>query len=229
MGWRSRKSGSARHAVVARGFKPAAPTRIVDDPVQAAIQLGRYGIVLRSAGELGKHKQYGKVLAAAAQAIDTDFALVPEGSATIPVHVNDQPGCPAHDVQTQPFLLGRYAVTNAQYQLFVDSGAYDDHELWSEAVWPYLISFRDQTGAPGPRYWYESRHDRRLGRYPVVGICWYEASAYAAWAGFRLPTEVEWQVAATWATRRRRNECAPLPVGRCARPGGLQHLGQWSQ
>ena len=198
MGWRSSKSGSTQQGVVVRGFKPAPPTRVAEDPVEAALQLGRYGVLVGAADELRKHKQYSKAVTAAAQAIDAQFALVPEGSATIPLHVNDQPGSPGQDVETGSFLLARHAVTNAEYQLFVDGGAYDDHELWSEAVWPHLISFRDQTGTPGPRYWCNGRHDRRLSRYPVVGICWYEAAAYVAWAGYRLPSEAEWQVAATW-------------------------------
>ena len=46
-------------------------------------------------------------------------------------------------------------------------------------VWPHLIDFKDLTGNPGPRFWRAGRHDRRLADYPVVGICHYEAAAYA--------------------------------------------------
>jgi len=105
------------------------------------------------------------------------------------------------DFETDPFLMARCATTNAEFQLFVDDNAYENLELWPKDIWPHLIDFKDLTGLPGPRYWEHGRHDRRLADHPVVGICYYEAAAYAAWAGYRLPTEAEWQMAASWRIR----------------------------
>jgi iron(II)-dependent oxidoreductase len=119
----------------------------------------------------------------------------------MPSTVVDEPGCPELDYETEPFLLSRTCVTNAQYQKFVDAGAYEDLEIWPEAVWPHLISFQDLTGKPGPRFWRSGRHDPAKADHPVVGICVYEAMTYASWAGFRLPTEAEWQMAASWRIR----------------------------
>src|SRR5206468_4186091 len=134
-------------------------------------------------------------------AIDENFALVPEGFVSLPQTIDDNPGCPEIDVETEPFLLARHAVTHAQFQKFVDAGAYEELELWPKDIWPHLIDFKDQTEHVGPRYWKNGRHDRRLAEHPVVGINCYEAAAYAQWAGFRLPTEAEWQMAASWRIR----------------------------
>jgi len=93
-------------------------------------------------------------------------------------------------------------VTNDAYAKFVDAGGYDEPAHWSDAGW----SWRNEGGHDAPQFW--SRGDggwlrRRFGRTepvppdePVQHVCWYEADAYARWSGARLPTEVEWEVAA---------------------------------
>jgi iron(II)-dependent oxidoreductase len=105
-------------------------------------------------------------------------------------------------VEMQAAYLDRYAVTNEQFQEFVRAGGYLDIEIWDEEVWPAVADFADVTGCPGPRYW---RHGRFLPGHedhPVVGVCWYEAAAYARWVGKRLPTDAEWVKAA----------CAPVAL-----------------
>jgi iron(II)-dependent oxidoreductase len=133
--------------------------------------------------------------------VDENFALVPEGFVSIAMSIFDQPGGPEADFETQPFLLARHAVTNDDYQLFVDAGAYSELELWPEELWPHLIDFKDLTGKPGPAYWQEGRYHRDLADHPVVGVCFFEAAAYSKWAGYRMPTEAEWQMAASWRIR----------------------------
>ena len=179
-------------------YQPAERPRLSQSAVERAIDTRRFGKLLNPPPEWKRDAAFQKYRRQAAEAIDEVFALVPAGRTSITQRINDEPGCPEVDFDTEPYLLARYPITNEDYQLFVDSGAYDEPEHWPESVWPHLINFKDLTGAPGPRYWRDGRHDRRLARHPVVGVCWYEAATYAAWAGYRLPTEAEWQVAATW-------------------------------
>ncbi len=196
MGWFRRKTGglSARDS----GYEPAPRATLAEDPVEAALQAQRFGLLARPPAECRNLPSFAKLRATMRQQLEAEFLLVPAGVTSLALHVNPEPGTPERDVETAAFLLARCAVTHAQFQFFVDSGAYEQADLWPEEVWPQLVKFCDLTGAPGPRYWREGRHDKRLARHPVVGISWYEAAVYAAWAGLRLPTDAEWQVATAW-------------------------------
>jgi gamma-glutamyl hercynylcysteine S-oxide synthase len=176
-------------------------TGVDEDPLRACMQLERYGVIVTRGEKWRAHPDYESSFQGALDAIDQRFSLVPEGFVSMPTTVVDEPGCPEVDIETEPFLLARHCVTNAQYQKFVDSGAYEELEIWPESIWPHLIGFQDQTGKPGPRFWRAGRHDPAKSDHPVVGICAYEAATYANWAGFRLPTEAEWQMAASWRIR----------------------------
>ena len=182
-------------------YVPSEPTPLEPDPLQRYIQLERYGWIARNRHQWGDHPLIEAAFEAAVETIDQRFAIVPEGFVSLTQSIFDYPGCPEIDVETQPFLLAKHCVTNRQFQHFVDSGGYEDMSLWPEDVWPHLIDFTDQTGGHGPRFWRDGRHDRRLADHPVVGISYYEAEAYCRWAGYRLPTESEWQMAASWRLR----------------------------
>jgi iron(II)-dependent oxidoreductase len=109
---------------------------------------------------------------------------------------------PAHVVDVDAFWIDTVPVSNADYQAFVDDGGYDDARWWGPQGWAH----RQEAGLTAPQFW---RRDgglwirRRFGRQepvpprePVMHVCWYEAAAYARWAGKRLPTEAEWEKAA---------------------------------
>jgi iron(II)-dependent oxidoreductase len=113
----------------------------------------------------------------------------------------------AHVVDLAPFLIDTTPVTNERYRDFIADGGYDDERLWKPAGW----SWRGEEQLEAPRFWQrEGTHDwsvLRFGRRldltrhlyePVQHVCWYEADAYCRWAGKRLPTEPEWEKAATW-------------------------------
>jgi formylglycine-generating enzyme required for sulfatase activity/predicted Ser/Thr protein kinase/predicted esterase len=103
------------------------------------------------------------------------------------------------------YLIDRYEVTNKAFKQFVDRGGYDRREYWKfpfekngKAVsWEQAkAEFRDRTGRSGPATWEMSDYPEGRGDYPVDGISWYEAAAYAEFAGKSLPTIYHWDRAA---------------------------------
>jgi dienelactone hydrolase len=113
-------------------------------------------------------------------------------------------------VEVPEFLADKYEVTNRQYKAFVDAGGYTDASYWRFPVLDgakevplavALARFTDRTGRPGPATWEAGTYPDGLADHPVAGVSWYEAAAYAAWAGKRLPTVYHWtQLADTWRT-----------------------------
>jgi iron(II)-dependent oxidoreductase len=145
---------------------------------------------------------------AAWKALDDQMALVPVG--VVPLVQND-----GRHVATEvaAFYLDRYAVTNEQYLRFVRAGGYEDLEIWPQEVWPGVVKFTDQTGEPGPRGWENARYPAGKADHPVVGVCWFEAAAYARWVGKRLPTAAEWQKAGGWPEQLSGGACNRYPWG----------------
>jgi formylglycine-generating enzyme required for sulfatase activity/dienelactone hydrolase len=102
------------------------------------------------------------------------------------------------------FFIGRYEVTNREYKAFVDAGGYRNREYWKHPfvqdgrrlTWNEAMrSFVDASGRPGPSTWMGGDFPAGRADYPVSGVSWYEAAAYAAYAGQSLPTEAHWGAA----------------------------------
>ena len=117
------------------------------------------------------------------------------------VQVGDREHDATYDIDVPEYLIGMFPVTNSEYSRFIESGGYDDRRWWTNAGWQW----KGDTSLPeewGNR-WYNAPS------YPCVGITWYEAFAYCRWLSaelgktVRLPTEVEWEIAAGGGDRRR--------------------------
>lgn len=162
--------------------------------------------------------------------------LVPAGEFVLGVdaitepHSLDNERC-AHVVDVPAFRIGRVPVTNGEWRRFVDDGGYDDRRWWSDRGWAY----RQEADLRAPQFWNTSSDlvgtRTRFGHIedipadePVQHITFFEAEAYAAWAGARLPTEVEWEKACAWdpvaAKRRRYPWGATEPTAHLANLGG---------
>jgi iron(II)-dependent oxidoreductase len=117
---------------------------------------------------------------------------------------------PVREVYVPSFKMDKYPVTNNEYARFVEEGGYERREWWSEEGWAH----REREGWTQPLYWtrepegwreramFEDAELRPL--HPVTGVSWYEAEAYARFVGKRLPTEAEWEKAASWDEERQR-------------------------
>jgi gamma-glutamyl hercynylcysteine S-oxide synthase len=110
---------------------------------------------------------------------------------------------PAHPVDLPPFYLDTTPVSNGAYIGFIEDGGYDEQRLWSPAGWEY----RRKANLAAPLFWERGGAGQWLRRRfaitepvpaaePVMHVSWYEADAYARWAGRRLPSEAEWEKAA---------------------------------
>ena len=135
-----------------------------------------------------------RVLGLAWLCAEKEMALVPGGSLLGQSSAPDA----ENSANVESLYLDRYAVTNQQFHRFVEDGGYGRTELWPSELWTNVLQFVDRTGQSGPRFWENGRPRKQDLQLPVVGISWYEAAAYASWAGKRLPSSIEWQHACTW-------------------------------
>jgi iron(II)-dependent oxidoreductase len=129
---------------------------------------------------------------------------------------------PLHHVDLKPFLIDRLPVTNERYLEFMNDGGYKREELWSEQGRRWLA----ESGVESPKYWERegSRWATRVmeltrevdATRPVCHVCFYEAEAFARWDGKRLPTEIEWEAAASWDPASR--TALAFPWGNSADP-----------
>jgi len=136
---------------------------------------------------------------------------------------------PRQLVDLPAFWIDVHPVTNGEYMAFIADGGYGNRDLWTDAGW----AWRCEDGTGTPAYWL--RDDGRwkvwsMGRiedldrsHPVCHVCYHEAEAYARWAGKRLPTESEWEAAASWNPDTRTK--SRFPWGDAAATGARANVG----
>jgi len=122
---------------------------------------------------------------------------------------------PVRQIYLDEFMIGKYLVTNAEFKEFIKDGGYENKDYWTPEGWQW----REKENISEPR----SYHDRMWNgpNFPVVGVSWYEAAAYAAWLSkktshkYQLPTEAQWEKAARgsrgfqypWGNEFDKNKC----------------------
>jgi len=150
-----------------------------------------------------------------------------------------------HDlVDYQDFFMNRFEVTNSEFQQFVAAGGYENEAYWQQAFVDHgndvpfaeaMRRFVDRTGRPGPSGWSGGVYPSGQGDYPVGGVSWFEAVAYAGFVGRQLPTAAhfdqarEYSYIDNWLESPRSNleGSGPRPVGenRAMSTTGLFDLG----
>jgi formylglycine-generating enzyme required for sulfatase activity/cephalosporin-C deacetylase-like acetyl esterase/predicted Ser/Thr protein kinase len=137
------------------------------------------------------------------------------------------------------FWIDRTEVTNREFKKFVDAGGYKERKYWKHPIQrgkealqreDAMQLFRDSTGRPGPAVWEGGTFPPDQGDYPVRGVSWYEAAAYAEYAGKQLPTIYHWYRAADPRTATfvmqssNFNTAGPAPAGQCQARGPFETL-----
>lgn len=131
--------------------------------------------------------------------VPPDMAAVPGGQVGLAYPLGS-----ARIAVVGAFVIDRHEVTNGEYRRFVDAGGYRERRYWNEkferagraVAWEEAVAeFRDATGKPGPSTWAGGTFPAGQENYPVSGVSWYEAEAYARFAGKKLPTAYHWTLA----------------------------------
>ncbi len=136
--------------------------------------------------------------------IPYDLVRVLDKKGSIPPGMVRVPGAKTDVGKLDDFYIDQYEVTNKQYKEFINDGGYRDEKYWKHEfvkagkvlTWEEAMAeFVDQTGRPGPATWQAGDYPEGQGDYPVSGISWYEAAAYAEYVGKSLPTAHHWDIA----------------------------------
>ncbi|MCJ7580764.1 MAG: protein kinase [Candidatus Aminicenantes bacterium] len=144
--------------------------------------------------------------------IPNNFTRVLDEKGNLPPGMVRVAGGKVQDIgHIEDFFIDQFEVTNLQFKEFVDQGGYKKKEYWKKPfvkdenalTWEAAMTeFVDQTGRPGPSNWQAGAYPKGQEDYPVSGVSWYEAAAFAEFSGKSLPTGHHWAIA--------RGELTPL-------------------
>jgi formylglycine-generating enzyme required for sulfatase activity/predicted Ser/Thr protein kinase len=202
------------------------PTSVVSDPPGATVAMKGYSALDRSWYSLGRTPletvplPYGPLRFQVSKDGYQPLELSAWGPVTIRFRLDPVSSVPAGMVRAQgrrsqprfgtavdlkDYWIDRLEVTNRQFKEFVDQGGYRRGDFWHQSFvadgrtlpWAEAMSrFRDRTGRPGPAAWALGTYPEGTENFPVTGVSWHEAAAYAKFAGKSLPTIYHWYNAA---------------------------------
>ncbi|PSF37137.1 ergothioneine biosynthesis protein EgtB [Aphanothece hegewaldii CCALA 016] len=109
---------------------------------------------------------------------------------------------PSYLIELDTYWIDIYPVTCGEYREFMETGGYQKSEFWSPGGWQW----KEKQAISQPLYWIDTHH---RDDHPVYGVSWYEAQAYANFVGKRLPTEMEWEKAASWNSQTQQKYIYP--------------------
>ncbi len=184
--------------------RPAGPRSPVSDANLLAEKMllqGRYALLLRPQIKPNLTEEQ---LQLTSKAFAKAMAETPGGPMIVGVSGDvsevsfDQDKPDREMVQLDGYFLDRYPVTNRHFQEFVDADGYEEENFWNPEVWLAVPDFVDGAGCLGPRFWSDGTFPAGEEQFPVVGVSWYEALAFARWVGKRLPSNREWEKAGAW-------------------------------
>ncbi len=185
------------------GTTPVSKRRVPLAPLQFKVEKPGYETLYRAAWPAKVDPQTRSPLPGAiAWSLDPQ-GTTPEGMTWIDLS-NEVPRTVSSSLPR--FLIDRHEVTNRQFKAFVDAGGYRDRQFWAVPLvkegrpidWETAMkAFVDRTGRPGPGTWEGGTYPDGQEEFPVTGVSWYEAAAYAAFAGKQLPTVAHWEAAAS--------------------------------
>jgi dienelactone hydrolase len=180
------------------GVSPIEKTRLPIGIFRWKLEKEGYETVLAASStcDLDSEKGYAR--------IPYDLVRVLDKKGSIPAGMARVAGAKTDVGELHDFYIDKYEVTNKQFREFINSGGYRNKKYWKqkfikdgrELTWEEAVKgFVDQSGQPGPATWQAGDYPEGQGDYPVSGISWYEAAAYAEFRGKSLPTGQHWGMA----------------------------------
>lgn len=202
------------------GETPLEGIRVPIDVFRWRIEKDGYEPVMAVASSWDLAPDGNSVVANSVVRILDPVESVPEGMVRVPGGSGPRGSVP-------DFFIGRYEVTNREFKAFLDDGGYRRQEFWEHPMVEEgrtldreagIARFVDETGLPGPSTWEGGSYPVGQEDHPVSGVSWYEAAAYARWAGVELPTALHWEEAGGRRT----------PLLRWYQLGGMTFLAPFS-
>ncbi len=158
-----------------------------------------------------------RVIVSDGPAASGEMVPIPAGTFQMGSDANCASALPVHSVTLSAFYIDKYEVTNAEFERFMNAGGYSTQAYWSAAGW----AWRTGNAINQPAYWNSGSYSSGTSYpgFPVIGVSWYEAEAFANFVGKRLPTEAEWE----WAARG--NDGRSYPWGEGLTPAQANYGG----